>query len=236
MSVTTGVWPLALHPHLPLLRGCGASQGSQAPPAWRLGLDVWILLMDLLSPPAWPTGAPWPKPHLPKGKPHLPPHQTTTTHTQSFGQHCSKPPQAHGGCTTTGHFSKPHRAPASSKEPAAKPPAKHLSPDQEWDHLVLRAPRGPQPIRQLPCVSPCPHRATRSWIHGTWPTCLGMVPELVTPTSPVPPNRMSFRTQDLLLFVVLAFLCACMKGLQGLPFPGCLSKVECRTPNITRSN
>lgn len=52
-----------------------------------------------------------------------------------------------------------------------------------------------------------------------------MVPEPVTLASPVPSNRMSFRTQDLLLWVVLAFLCVCVKGIQSLPFPGCHSKV-----------
>lgn len=74
-----------------------------------------------------------------------------------------------------------------------------------------------------------------SQIHGSWPTALGIVPELVTLASPAPSNRMSFRTlsfrtlsfrtQDLLLLVVLALFCACVKGLQGLPFPGCHSQV-----------
>lgn len=180
----------------------------------QLGDWVWMfgscsrIHSHLLSGLGKPTGTLCPKPCLPKGKPHLPPHQTTTTLSWSFGQPSSKPPQAHGH-STTGHFTKSHPVPASSKAPAAKPPAKHLNPDQEWDHLVLRAPRGSQHIRQLPPVSPCPHRATTRRIHGSWPTALGIVPEPATLASPVPSNRMSFSIQNLLLLDVLAFLCSC---------------------------
>lgn len=128
-------------------------------------LEIGFGCLDPAHGSALLSGLALESPHLPKGELHLPPHQTTTTHTQSFGQCCSKPPHAHGECSTTGHFSKPRRALASSKEPAAKPPAKHLSPDQEWDHLVLRAPRGSQPIRQLLCapLSPQSHQELDPW-------------------------------------------------------------------------
>lgn len=119
-SVITGVWPLALHPHLSLMCDCGASQGSQDPPAWRLGLDVWILLMDLLSPPAWP----W-KAHR-NTMPKTPHPQRKTSPSSSPNHHNTNPvlwPKLLQTTPSPRVFNNQtlHRVPASSKAPASKP-------------------------------------------------------------------------------------------------------------------
>lgn len=132
------------------------------------------------------------------------------------------------------------RPPHHLRQNHRKTTAKRLNPEQEWDPLGQRAPRGgraaSQHIRQLPRASSCPHGPTTSRIHGSWPIALGIVPEPATLASPVPSNGMSFRTHNLLLLVVLASLCVHGKGLQGLPFPSCRSKVGVQGSQLTRSN
>jgi len=117
----------------------------------------------------------------------------------------------------------------SPKKPAATcPPRSPMH--QGWDRPVLGAPMGgwaaPWHNKRLPHASSHPHGLTMRWINGSWPTALGMAPKLVAHASPILFDRMSCRSRDLLLLVVLLlFVCVeGVKGLQGLPFESCSSK------------
>lgn len=213
------------------------------PPSLEIGFGCLDPAPGPLSSPAqpWnPTGAPCPKPHLPKGEPHLPPHQTTTT-TPKHAQHT---PKALANAAPI--HPKPtvgvQQPDTSQSLTECQHPPKNLQQNHQqststltrngitWWHPEVPA-HQPAPLGEP--MSPQSHHEPDPW---KLPTALGIVPEPVTFASPVPPNRMSFRTQDLLLLVVLAFLCACVKGLQVSHSQAASAKWECRIPSTTKSN